>query len=484
MTAPVKPHSPRPADPWLDLPILIRGGRLINPATKLDKVCDLLIHSRGIEQIGPRLRPHYDHLLLDAHGLIVAPGFIDPHVHLREPGGEHKETLQSGANAALAGGFTSLCCMPNTSPALDTPELVHFVTRTYPINIRAVAAATKGRKGDELAEIELLARAGAVAFSDDGDGIASPGMMSRVLSAVARTGKAFMQHCQEPSLTRGAAMHAGSISLRLGLAGWPRVAEELMIERDLRLNRSIGCRYHVQHISSADSVDLVRRARKDGQPVSAEASPHHLLLTHDACDGYNTLAKVNPPLREKSDVQALRQGVADGTISLLATDHAPHSTDEKQLPFEDAPFGLVGLETALPLYAEALVHSGAISWPRLIALLTTQPARLCGLDSPDQPDGLGPYGLLAKGGRADITLIDPASRWVIDESCLHGKSKNTPFLGRKVQGRVVGTFSNSVLHYQHALDARLTRSSANAADAAAPQAQAPSTPPRPARARS
>lgn len=484
MTATVKPNSPRPADPWLDLPILIRGGRLINPATKLDKVCDLLIHSWGIEQIGPRLRPHHDHHLLDAHGLIVAPGFIDPHVHLREPGGEHKETLQSGANAALAGGFTSLCCMPNTSPALDTPELVDFVTRSYPINIRAVAAATKGRKGEELAEIELLARAGAVAFSDDGDGIASPGMMSRVLSAVARTGKAFMQHCQEPSLTRGAAMHAGSISLRLGLAGWPRVAEELMIERDLRLNRSIGCRYHVQHISSADSVDLVRRARKGGQPVSAEASPHHLLLTHDACDGYNTLAKVNPPLREKSDVQALRQGVADGTITLLATDHAPHSTDEKQLPFEDAPFGLVGLETALPLYAEALVHSGAISWPRLIALLTTEPARLCGLDSPDQPDGLGPYGVLAKGGRADITLIDPATRWVIDESCLHGKSKNTPFLGRKVQGRVVGTFSNSVLHYQHALDARLTRSSANAADAAAPQAQAPSKPPRPARARS
>jgi dihydroorotase len=210
-------------------------------------------------------------------------------------------------------------------------------------------------------------------------------MMARVLGAVKATGLAFMQHCQEPTLTRGASMHAGAVATKLGLTGWPRVAEELIIERDVRLNRGIGCRYHVQHISSGESVEIVRRARAEGQPVSAEAAPHHLLLTHEACAGYNTAAKMNPPLREQKDVDAIRAGVADGTITVLATDHAPHTTEEKKLPFEEAPFGIVGLETALPLYVEALVTPKLIEWPRLIALMTIEPARLCGLDQ----QGLG-----------------------------------------------------------------------------------------------
>jgi dihydroorotase len=245
-----------------------------------------------------------------------------------------------------------------------------------------------------------------------------------------------MQHCQDPTLTKGAAMHAGDVATRLGLGGWPRVAEEVIIERDVRLLRGVpGARYHVQHISSGESVDLVRKARAAGLAVTAEASPHHLLLTHRECEGYNTAAKVNPPLREDRDVEAVRQGVADGTITVLATDHAPHSADEKRLPFEEAPFGMVGLETALPLYAEALVHTGLISWPRLIALMTIEPAKLCNLDR----EGLG---MLRVGGPADITVIDPEAEWTITHESLRGRSSNSPFLGRSVRGRAVATIVN------------------------------------------
>jgi dihydroorotase len=419
--------------------VLIRNGQVIDPASGLNRVCDVAIRGGVIVEIGKKLAVPDDDggvRVIDADGCMVTPGLIDPHVHLREPGGEHKETLATGTSAAVAGGFTSVCCMPNTTPALDTPELVQFIDlrarATGVCRVFTVAAATKGRKGEELSEIDLLRTAGAVGFSDDGDCIASAGMMARVLGAVKATGLAFMQHCQEPTLTRGSAMHAGKISVKLGLGGWPRVAEEIVIERDLRLNGGVGCRYHVQHISSAVSVDLVRGARKAGQPVTAEASPHHLHLTHEVCDEYNTLGKVNPPLREKADVEALRKGVADGTITVLATDHAPHSVDEKSLPFEEAPFGLIGLESALPLYAEALVATGAIKWPRLIALMTLEPAKLCNLDA----HGLG---MLRVGGPADVTIIDPALKWTLTREQIKGRSENTPFLGRKLTGRAIAT---------------------------------------------
>jgi dihydroorotase len=430
--------------------LLIVGGRVLDPASGMDQGADVAVVDGRIAAIGPKLPRSAADEVINAAGCLVTPGLIDPHVHLREPGGEHKETLATGGAAGVAGGFTTLCCMPNTIPALDTPELVHFVLsrarETSPCRIFPVPAATKGRKGEELTEIGLMARAGAVGFSDDGDCIASAGMMARVLDAVSATGLAFMQHCQEPTLTRGAAMHAGSISMRLGLGGWPRVAEEIIIERDIRLAKAAGpsCRYHVQHISSGESVDLIRRARAAGQTtVTAEASPHHLLLTHEACDGYNTLAKVNPPLREAADVEAVRRGVADGTITVLATDHAPHSADEKSLPFEDAPFGLVGLETALALYAEALVHTGLIGWPRLIQLMTIEPAKLCSLT------GMG-LGTLKVGGPADITVIDPNVDWTITPADLRGKSKNTPFLGRKVKGRAIATVVGGAVKWRTA----------------------------------
>jgi len=426
--------------------LLIVNGRVIDPATGLDEVRDLAIADGQIVEIGKRLPRRAAEATLDAEGCLVTPGLIDPHVHLREPGGEHKETLATGSLAAVAGGFTTVCCMPNTTPALDSPDMLTTVldraARTAVCRVYPVAAVTKGRKGEEITEIELLGKSGAVGFSDDGDCVASAGMMARVFGAVARTGLAFMQHCQDPTLTRGASMHSGTVATRLGLPGWPRVAEEIIIERDIRLNRSIGCRYHVQHISSGESVELVRRAHAARLPVTAEASPHHLHLTHDACDGYNTLAKVNPPLREQKDVDALRAGVADGTITVLATDHAPHSTDEKSLPFEEAPFGLIGLETALPLYAEALVRTGAVSWARMIRLMTLEPARLCNLDT------MG-LGMLAVGGPADVTIIDPEAKWTIQRSDLKSRSQNTPFLGFKVRSRAVGTIVEGRVAHLH-----------------------------------
>lgn len=420
--------------------LLIAGGRVIDPASGLDEVTDIAIANGRVAEIGRSLTRSTDARVIDAAGKIVCPGLIDPHVHLREPGQEHKETVQTGARAAVAGGFTTVCCMPNTTPAIDCPEVVRYVLdraagarcRVFP-----VAAATRGRQGVEPTEFRLLAQAGAVAFSDDGDVVESAGVMLRVMREVALLGMVFMQHCQDPTLTRGAAMHAGTVSTRLGLTGWPRVAEEIIIERDARLVGETGCRYHVQHLSSVGSVEIIRGARAAGLPVTAEASPHHLVLTHEACDGYNTNAKMNPPLREQKDIDAIREGVADGTIGVLATDHAPHTADEKAAPFGDAPFGILGLETALPLYAESLVESGAIGWPRLIELLTVEPAKLCNLGGAQR--GEDRLGELFVGGPGDVTVIDPDATWTVGVEDLGSKSRNTPFLGREVRGRAVAT---------------------------------------------
>lgn len=375
--------------------------------------------------------------VVDCAGLMVCPGLVDPHVHLREPGQEHKETIASGAAAAVAGGFTTVCCMPNTSPCLDSAPLVEFVRlRAREAGLARVVvagAATVGRRGEQLAPLAAMVAAGAVAFTDDGDGIASAQVMLRVLQMCRTVGKPFMQHCQEPTLTQGAAMNAGPLQARLGLGAWPAVAEELMLERDVALNRGVGARYHAQHVSTAGSVEIIRRARAAGQAVSGEASPHHLLLTDDACDGYFTDAKMNPPLRTTTDVQALREAVADGTITVLATDHAPHSAAEKARDFANAPFGIVGLETALPLYVKALVETGAIGWPRLIELLTLEPARLLGLEARG-------FGTLGVGAPADVTVIDPNAEWTIDRARFRSGSANTPFHGWRVRGRIAAVF--------------------------------------------
>ena len=417
---------------------LITGGKVIDPATNTSVDADIAIIGDLIAEIGPTLSRLPAEHIIDASGCLVTPGLIDPHVHLREPGNERAETLASGTAAAVAGGFTSVCCMPNTTPTLDTDTMVHFVLaragQTAMCRVFPVAAISKGRHGQELAELFLMAKAGAVGFTDDGDCVASAGLMARALAAVKATGRPLMQHCQDATMTKGGVMHAGEIATRLDLGGWPRAAEEIIIERDIRLNRSIGCAYHVQHLSSGGSVGIIRAARKDGQPVTAEATPHHLLLTCDLIETskYDTRYKMNPPLREASDVAAIKEGIADGTITVLGTDHAPHTHESKDVPFDSASFGIIGLETALSLYAKALIDDGVISWLKMIDMMTWQPAKLCGLNR----RGLG---RLSVGSPADITIIDPHERWTIGQEHLVSQSRNTPFLGTSVKSRTVAT---------------------------------------------
>ncbi len=417
--------------------LTITQGRIIDPANDVDQVADLVLSDGRISKLGKVSRPDTDHVL-DASGCIVCPGLIDIHVHLREPGQEEKETIATGAAAAVAGGFTSICCMPNTQPAIDDEGRVDFIyhqaSRANQANVFPVGAITKARAGQQMAEIGLMAAGGAVGFTDDGQAVASAGMMAKALAYIAMTGKALMQHCEDPELG-GGVMNAGPLATRLGLEGWPRVAEEIIIQRDILLNLSqnIGARYHVQHVSSGGSVDLLRRARHDlfGQAhITAEVSPHHLLLTQDSCATYDTHFKMNPPLRTQRDIEQLLAAIKDGTITILATDHAPHTQEEKELEFADAPFGIIGLECALPLYIKALIETETIDWPRLIAMMTHHPAQLCTLTG---------KGSLSIGADADVTVIDPDHRWAIDVDQFKSKSRNCPFHGWGVVGRAIAT---------------------------------------------
>lgn len=419
--------------------LLIRGGRVIDPAQAFDQVADVLLADGRIQRIGQFSKPEsIADRVYDASQCLVCPGLIDVHVHLREPGQEEKETIASGAAAAVAGGFSTICCMPNTDPTIDDDGRIEFVyhqaAQSKLAHVFPVGAITKARAGQELAEIGLMAAAGAAGFSDDGCAVASAGVMQNALAYIAMTGKVLMQHCEDPELG-GGTINASALATRLGLDGWPRVAEELIIQRDIQLNLSqnIGCRYHVQHISSAGSVELVRQARRDlfGQShITAEASPHHLLLTEDLCSTYDTNFKMNPPLRQNRDIEAIREGIADGTITILATDHAPHTQEEKELEFAAAPFGIIGLECALSLYAKALIDSQTIDWPDMIAMMTSNPARLCTLEN---------KGTLSPGADGDVTIIDPNLAWTIDVNRFASKSRNCPFNGWSVKGRAITT---------------------------------------------
>lgn len=427
--------------------ILIKNARVINPATGMDQSSDVLIEQGIIMAIEAGISNSDAERVIEANDRVLTPGLIDPHVHLRDPGQTHKEDIESGTKAAVSGGFTTVCCMPNTDPCLDSPEIIEYIRskaqREGHCRVFSVSAATKGRKGERLAEIALCDQAGAVGFSDDGDVIESADMMRTVFQTIAPTAKAFMQHCQDLTLTKGSVMHAGEVATRLGHKGWPRIAEELIIERDIMLNKDIGCRYHIQHMSSGNSVELVARAQHDHQPVTAEASPHHLLLTDNAIETQGTAAKMNPPLREASDMEALRRGVADGIITILATDHAPHHADEKRQPMADAPFGIIGLESALALYHKALVETGHIDLPKLIELMTINPAKLCNLDR----QGLGKLEI---GAPADITVLDPANKWTLSREDLVGKSTNTPFLGWDLAIRPILTIVGGVIRSERA----------------------------------
>ena len=407
--------------------IQIAGGRIIDPSRDSDEIGDLWISRGHVLPTGAGYEEA--EIVIDARGLIVCPGLIDVHVHLREPGNEEDETIATGAAAALAGGVTSVACMPNTNPPIDSQAAAEFVVlqgqRARQANVYPVGAVSKGRKGEELATLGQLVAGGAVAFTDDGAPVASAALMRRALEYSKMFDRVIMQHCQVPELTVGGVMNEGFESMRLGLAGMPDAAEDIMVARDIRLAEITRGRLHIQHISTARSVELVREGKRRGVKVTAEACPHHFTLTDERLRTFDSNYKMNPPLRTWSDVEAVVGGLKDGTIEILATDHAPHAPEKKMRELDLAPFGVIGLETLVPIVATHLIDPGHLSWPEAIRKLTINPAQLLGISK----------GTLRPGADADVTLIDPTARWTIDPSQFRSRSRNCPFAGWEVRGR-------------------------------------------------
>ena len=413
---------------------LLKNGRLIDPANRRDEIADLLILDgcvADLSAIANRQSPIEE---IDVTGLIIAPGLIDLHVHFREPGQSAKETIASGARCAAAGGFTSVVCMPNTSPAIDSPSVVAWVKDKARdeacVNVFVAGAITKGIAGEELAPIGSMHKAGIVALTDDGHCIQNHEVMRRALEYARMFGLTVMDHCQDYNLVGKGVMHEGFVSTALGLPGWPAAGEEIIVQRNALLAELCDTPIHCQHLSAAGSVRILREARARGVKLSGEVCPHHLALTDDSIRAFDTNFKMNPPLRTQRDIDALIGGIADGTITVLASDHAPHCSYEKEVEFDLAPFGILGLETELGLFLDLLVHqTKAIGLPRLIAMLTIEPARLLGLDR----------GTLSIGAPADVTLIDPGLEWTVDKEQSQSRSRNTPFHGWKIKGRAVRT---------------------------------------------
>jgi dihydroorotase len=435
-------NTPAPADAFI-----IRGARLIDPARNVDAIEDIAIGSDGlIARHSTAGAPSIDAApIIDAAGLIVCPGLIDIHVHLREPGGEHKETIESGTRAAAAGGFTSVACMPNTKPPIDNAETLTYVRekaaefgycRVFPL-----ATITKGRAGSTIVNMTDLKRRGAIAFSDDGDGVENDDVMREAFIQAKKLNAVLVQHCEYKALSAGGVMHKGEVSQRLNLPGLDPRCEEAMIERDINLVRETGARYHIAHISTAIAVDLVRAAKAEGLPVTTEVCVHHLLLTDEACADADPNTKMHPPLRPAHDVAACVEGLNDGTIDCLVTDHAPHAADEKSLGMIKAPPGIVGLETSFGLSANLFCHSDA-DWRRLIRWMTAAPARVLDL----------PVGYLPPGAPADITLIDPNAVGRVDPAQFQSKCKNSPFAGAPTRGRVVATWVGGRLIFTDSAD--------------------------------
>ncbi len=415
--------------------LLIRGARILDPAGGLDEVGDLLLSDGKVAAVGVVDAPDASDgelLVLDGKGLVATPGLVDLHVHLREPGDEYKEDIRTGASAAVAGGFTTVCCMPNTSPPNDCRAVTDLITARGAAvglaRVRPVAAISMGLAGEALTQMAELKEAGAVAVSDDGHPVEDARFMRRALEYASTFGLVVVNHCEDLSLSGGGAMHEGEASTWTGLKAQPGAAEEVMLARDLVLCRLTGARYHAAHVSTAGSVELVRRAKDEGLAVTAEVTVHHLLLTDEACLEFDTHTKCNPPLRTEADRQACIAGVADGTLDAIVTDHAPHTDNDKAVEFEDAPFGVIGLETALPALLR-LVEQGALDLPVLIERLTCGPAACFGLNA----------GRLAPGSPADVTLIDPDLSYTIRPEHFLSRSANTPFAGWEVRGRAVAT---------------------------------------------
>ena len=413
---------------------LLKSGRIIDPANRRDEIGDLLIVDGRIAEPSEVRDLKSEISEIDCAGLVIAPGLIDLHVHLREPGQSAKETIASGAKAAAAGGFTSIVCMPNTSPSIDSPSVVTWVLEKAKaeacVNVFPTGAITKGMAGEELAPIGSMFKAGIVALTDDGRCIQNHEVMRRALEYAGMFGLTVMDHCQDYNLVGKGVMHEGAVSTALGLPGWPAAGEEIIVQRNALLAELTGTPIHCQHLSSGGSVRLLREARARGVKLSGEICPHHIALTDESVRGFDTNFKMNPPLRTQRDIDLLIEGVADGTITVLASDHAPHCAYEKEVEFDLAPFGILGLETELGLFLDLLVHKKkAISLARLIEMFTTEPARLLRLDR----------GTLSVGAPADVTLIDPGLEWTVDKEQSFSRSRNTPFHGWELRGRAVRT---------------------------------------------
>ena len=414
--------------------LVITGVRAVDPARELDAELDLVVEGGAIVRLGPaaateEIRRSERARVIDGRGLLLLPAFVDLHAHLREPGHEYKEDIRSGLAAAAAGGFAHVCAMPNTRPVNDSRAVTEaLVAKAHELGgpvLHPIGAITVGQRGAELTEMADLKDAGVVAVSDDGRCVTSSAVMRRALEYARTFDLPVIQHAEDHALTEGAQMHEGAVSTRMGLRGWPRVAEDIIVARDTLLAECTGARYHVAHVSSRGAVRILRDAKARGVAVTAEVTPHHLTLTDAMVVGYNTACKVNPPLREQGDVDALREALADGTIDAIATDHAPHSTLEKDCEFAEASPGMIGLELVLPMLLD-LVRRGALPLTRVVTALSTAPARIISIDAPS----------LHEGKRAELCLVDPEAPFVVDPARLRSKSRNTPLLGKTLTGRV------------------------------------------------
>ncbi len=435
--------------------LLIYGGHIIDPVQGMDTIGDLLVKDDKIAAIGAaavKKDTAGADIILDASGLTVCPGFIDLHCHLRQPGFEDAETIATGTLAAARGGFTTVCCMPNTQPPLDTKATVDYVRQVADsegyVRVLPVGCITKGRKGVELVEMDELTKAGVIAFSDDGEPVASPRIMRLAMEYIRRLGLPVIDHCEDKDLSHDGVMNEGWVSARLGLKGIPAAAEEITVARDISLAALTGSRLHIAHVSTRGSVELIRHAKKKGIPITTEVTPHHLLLTEERVMGtdpddhlsfYDTSAKVNPPLRTRDDISALIRGIKDGTIDAIATDHAPHTLVDKLCEFNIAAFGISGLETAFGCLM-SLVHREEIDLTTLISLLTWRPAKVVGTR-------YGELGTLKPGCPADVTIFDPNREWVVDSRTFASKGKNTPFEGQLLRGKVMATISRGKIVY-------------------------------------
>ncbi|HXZ30474.1 MAG TPA: dihydroorotase [Dehalococcoidia bacterium] len=434
--------------------LLIHGGRIIDPGRGVNQLGDLLIIEGRIVQVGDTVIPSRSHQPgewnmknFDATGLVVCPGFVDLHCHLREPGFEDKETIATGTKAAAAGGFAAVCCMANTEPPLDNPAVVDWVKRKASndglVAVLPIGCITRGRKGEKLTNMAELAEAGVVAFSDDGNPLARSQLMRRAMECSRELGLPIIDHCEEKELSDNGIINEGQISVKLHLKGIPAAAEEVMVARDLALARLTEARLHIAHVSTKGSVELIRHAKEEGISVTAEVTPHHLTLTEEKIAGespneFDTNAKVNPPLRTEEDIQALIKGVKDGVIDAIATDHAPHTLADKNCGLERAAFGISGLETALGCLM-SLVHQGKLSLTELISKLTCEPAKVIGRN--------GELGILKTGAPANITILDPGREWIVNSRNFASKGKNTPYDGCKFKGKVMATIANGRIVY-------------------------------------